>query len=87
MKTALIINPEKGMYNDHTIFMVSWWERDSYFNNEKIKQGMLYLLMLYIVHQDHLDHDLGKKIMDITHIHVKEAIFRSKTTPINGLVH
>ena len=27
----------KGIYNDRTGFMVSWWGRDSYFNNGLIQ--------------------------------------------------
>ena len=54
--------------------MVSWWVIDSYSNNEKSKQGMLYLWILYIFHQDQLDQEFVQNILDITHIQVEEVI-------------
>ena len=35
---------------------------------------MLYLLMLHMVHQDHLDPELGQHLLYITPIHEEEVI-------------
>ena len=37
METALSFHNQKKIYNDHTIFVVYWWGRYSYLNNEPIK--------------------------------------------------
>ena len=36
---------------------------------------MLYLLMLHIVHRDHLDQEFVQDILDITHIQAEEVIY------------
>ena len=53
--------------------MVSWWGRYAYFNNEKLKLVALKLLILHLVHHDHLDQYLGKTVLVLTHIHVEGA--------------
>ena len=58
----------RNIYNDYNRFMVSWWVTDSYFNNEKFKLVILKLLLLHIVHQDHLDQEEGPNILYITNI-------------------
>ena len=58
------------IYNDHTRFVVSWWGIYSYLNNEKFKQGMLYLWIMRMVNQDHLDQGLGQNLLNVTHIHI-----------------
>ena len=40
----------------------------------QFKQGMLYVLLLHIVHRGHLDKELGQNILYIIHIHVEEVI-------------
>ena len=43
MDADLSVVFQKTIHNYHTIYMVAWWGRYSYFNNEHFKQGMLYL--------------------------------------------
>ena len=48
---------------------------------------MFYLLMLHMVHQDHLDQELGQNLLVITHIQVEEVLYIQKQTPVNGPFH
>ena len=41
----------------------------------KFKQGMLFLWIIHMLHQDNLDQELGQNILNITHIQVEEVIF------------
>ena len=44
-------------YNGPNRFMVSWWETDSYFNNDIFKLAIFKLLLLHMIHQDNLDQE------------------------------
>ena len=39
----------------------------------KSKKGVLYLLMIHMVHQDNLDQDLGQNILDKKHVHIEKV--------------
>ena len=52
--------------------MVSWWKIDSHLNYEQIQKGVLYLLMIHMVHQDNLDQDLDQNILDKKHVHIEK---------------
>ena len=43
-ETSLTLIFRKSIYNDHNRFMVSWWKRYSYFNNEQIQTGDVALM-------------------------------------------
>ena len=63
------------IYDNHIIFMVSWCGRDSYFNNEIFNLVTLKLLMLYLVHHDHLYQELDQNVLYITNIQVEGEIY------------
>ena len=67
--------------------MVSWWGRDSYFNDEHIQISVIEIQMLHLVHQDVLDHELGQIFNYHCNFTGRRIRHPSKSTPINGPVH
>ena len=55
METYLSIHIQKSIYDYHTIFMVSWWRRYAYFNNEQILISTVVFMNATYGYQDCLD--------------------------------
>ena len=70
METTLIFHIQ-DIYIYTMIIINSWFPGREYIHisiMNKFKKGMLYLLILYMVHQDHLDQELCKNLLETAHI-------------------
>ena len=78
---------EESIYNYPNRLMISWWVKDSYFNNEQIQIGDIWIM----------NHEYGssgsfgsrvrsKSIEHNTYIYRRSNIC-SKPTPVHELVH
>ena len=67
--------------------MVSWWGTDSYFNNEQIKIGDIEMITYAYGSSGSLGSKVRSKCIGNNTYTGSRSNFRSKTTPIIGLVH
>ena len=70
METPRVFHIQKIVYiNDHNIFMVYWWGRYSYFNNEKIKIIDVEIMNYTFGSSVSFRSRVRSKILVITNIH------------------
>ena len=87
METALSIHIQEIIYNSHTIFMVSWWRRYAYFNNELIIISNVVLTNATYGSSGFFGSILGSKCIGKDISTGRRSNLCSKATPIHGPVN
>ena len=64
---------ENSIYDDPSIFMVSWWGIDSYLNSKKIQMSDIEIMNAAFGSSRFLDQDLGQNVLCIRFIQVEGA--------------
>ena len=67
-KTFLFSYTKNCIYNDNTRFVVSWWVRNAYFNNEQLKISDVVLMNAEFSSSGSFGSILGQNVFVITHI-------------------
>ena len=87
METALSFHNQKKKYNDHNIFVVYWWGRYSYLNNEPIKISDILLMNYAFVSSGSFGLRFRSKCIGNNTYTFKRRKLCSKTTPIYEPFH
>ena len=66
----MIMKTRLGFHIQKTVYMMIVVDKDSYLNNEIFKLVTLKFRIMHLVHQNHLDQQIGINVFLIAHIQV-----------------